>query len=84
MNLINRGSVLIPPIEYTTQSILQGVENVFKDPKSVFEEKNIPKVTVAYVPKTDDLMHNRGFDHPEYINELIKCDKSIGFPLNCW
>ena len=78
LNLINRGSILIPPIEYTTQSILQGVENVFKDPRSIFEEKDVPKVTVAYIPKTDDLMHNRGFDHPEYINELIKCDKSIG------
>ncbi|MHA2288840.1 MAG: alkaline phosphatase family protein [Promethearchaeota archaeon] len=78
LNLLNRGSVLIPPKEYTTQSILQGVEHVFKDPKSIFEENSVPKVTVAYIPKTDDLMHNKGFDHPEYINELIKCDRSIG------
>ncbi len=78
LNLINRGSILIPPKEYTSSSILRGVEKVFKDPKSIFEEKNVPKVTVAYVPKTDDLMHRKGFDHPEYITELIKCDKYIG------
>ena len=78
LNLINRGSTLIPPKEYTSSSILQGVGKVFKDPKSVFNEKNVPKVTVAYVPKTDDLMHHKGFDHPEYINELVKCDKYIG------
>ena len=78
LNLINRGSTLIPPKEYTSSSIIQGVGNVFKDPKSVFNEKNVPKVTVAYVPKTDDLMHHKGFDHPEYINELVKCDKYIG------
>jgi hypothetical protein len=23
-------------------------------------------------------MHHKGFDHPEYINELVKCDKYIG------
>jgi len=78
LNLINRGSTLIPPKEYTSSSILQGVGKVFKDPKSVFNQKNVPKVTVAYVPKTDDLMHHKGFDHPEYINELVKCDKYIG------
>jgi hypothetical protein len=78
LNLINRGSVLIPPKEYTTQSIVKGVEDIFKDPKSLFEENSVPKVTVAYVPKTDDLMHNKGFDHPEYIDELIKFDTSIG------
>ncbi|MFX0075601.1 MAG: alkaline phosphatase family protein [Candidatus Hermodarchaeota archaeon] len=77
-NLVNRGSVLIPPKEYTTQSILRGVEEIFRDPKTIFEENSVPKVTVAYIPKTDDLMHNRGFDHPEYIDELIKFDTSIG------
>jgi len=78
LNLVTRGSILIPPKEYTTSSILQGVEKVFKDPKSIFKENNVPKVTVVYIPKTDDLMHHKGFDHPEYINELIKCDKYIG------
>ncbi|MBY9011744.1 MAG: alkaline phosphatase family protein [Candidatus Lokiarchaeota archaeon] len=78
LNLINRGSILIPPEEYTTASILKGVENVFKDPNSIFENNDVPKVTVAYIPKTDDLMHHKGFDHPEYITELVKCDKYIG------
>jgi len=78
LNLFNRGSVLIPPIEYTTQSILKGVEEIYKDPKKIFSNNEVPKVTVAYIPKTDDLMHNKGFDHPEYIQEIIKCDESIG------
>jgi len=78
LNLVNRGSKLIPPKEYTSSSILKGIGAVFKDPKSIFNDRNVPKVTVAYVPKTDDLMHHKGFDHPEYISELINCDKYIG------
>jgi len=78
LNLFNRGSVLIPPVEYTTQSILKGVEEIYKDPKKIFSNKEVPKVTVAYIPKTDDLMHKKGFSHPQYINEIIKCDESIG------
>ena len=78
LNLINRGSVLIPPVEYTSSSILKGVENVFKNPQSLFPDKDVPKVTVAYIPKTDDLMHNKGFDHPEYIKEVTDCDRYIG------
>jgi arylsulfatase A-like enzyme len=77
LNLINRGSTFVPPEEYTTASILKTVENTFKNPKQ-FQFDEAPIVTVAYVPKTDDLMHNRGFDHPEYINEIIKADTGIG------
>jgi len=78
LNLLNRGSILLPPIEYTTASILKGVEEVYKDPKKIFPNKEVPKVSVAYIPKVDDLMHKKGFDHPKYINEIIKCDESIG------
>jgi hypothetical protein len=78
LNLFNRGSVLIPPVEYTTSSILKGVEKSFINPQALFPEKDVPKVTVAYIPKTDDLMHNKGFDHPEYIKEVKDCDKYIG------
>ena len=78
LNLFNRGSVLIPPVEYTTQSILKGVEEIYKDPKKIFSNKEVPKLSVAYIPKTDDLMHKKGFAHREYINEIIKCDESIG------
>ena len=78
LNLIKRGSVLIPPVEYTTSSILKGVEKAYIDPQSLFPEKDVPKVTVAYIPKTDNLMHNKGFGHPEYIKEVIDCDRYIG------
>ncbi|GAH78642.1 unnamed protein product, partial [marine sediment metagenome] len=69
---------LIPPVEYTSSSILKGVEEIYKNPKKIFANKDVPKVTVAYIPKTDDLMHNKGFDHPEYIQEVIDCDRYIG------
>ena len=81
LNLINRGSKLIPPEEYTTLSILKTVENVFKNPRK-FQFGEVPRVTVAYVPKTDDLMHHKGFDHPEYIKEIIKADTGIGSLIN--
>jgi hypothetical protein len=77
LNLINRGSLFMPPEEYTTVSILKTVENAFQNPRD-FQFDEPPKVTVAYVPKTDDLMHHQGFDHPEYTKELIKADNSIG------
>jgi len=78
LNFLSRGSILLPPKEYTTQSILKEIEEIYKDPKKIFPNNEVPKVTVAYIPKTDDLMHKKGFTHPKYINEIIKCDESIG------
>ncbi|MHA1488938.1 MAG: alkaline phosphatase family protein [Promethearchaeota archaeon] len=78
MNIVNRGSIFQPPKIYNTEMILKIVEEAFQTPEKFFSTKEVPKVTACYVPKTDDLMHHRGFDHPEYINEILKCDKGIG------
>ena len=78
LNFINRGSVVIPVVEYTSSSFLKEVEEIYKNPKKLFSNNEVPKVTVVYIPKTDDLMHHKGFDHPEYIKEVIDCDRYIG------
>jgi len=65
--------------------ILKYVENVFrktKKRKKYFGNTEVPRVTVAYIPGTDDLMHHKGFDHPEYINEVINCDGYVGDLIN--
>jgi hypothetical protein len=78
LNLISRGSKTISPYPFTTESVLKNVEKAFKNPNVFFTNNEPPKITVAYVPATDNLMHNKGYDHPDYINEIIKCDKGIG------
>lgn len=78
MNVVSRGSLLISPNPYTTEMALKNVEEVFKNPSKFFENNEVPIITVVYVPYTDHLMHHKGFDHPEYINELRKFDQGIG------
>lgn len=78
LNLINRGSLFLLVKEYSSAAILRGVENVFKKPGDYFSENEVPKVTVAYNPITDDLMHAKGYDHPDYIHEIMQCDMYIG------
>jgi len=63
---------------YTTERILKHVEDAFKEPKKFFENNEVPLITVAYIPYTDHLMHHRGFDHSDYINEILKFEKSLG------
>ncbi|MHA1877827.1 MAG: alkaline phosphatase family protein [Promethearchaeota archaeon] len=76
-NIVSRGSKLISPSPYTTEVILNNVAKAFKHPDE-FDFSEPPIVTVAYVPYTDHLMHLMGFDHEDYINELLKCDAGIG------
>jgi len=78
LNLINRGSLFIPVKQFTSASIMKEVENIFENPLDFFQEKEVPKVTVAYIPETDDLMHKKGFEHPDYIKEIINCERYIG------
>jgi arylsulfatase A-like enzyme len=77
LNYINRGSLLVSPNPYTTETILKNVEVAFKNPRK-FQFNEPPLISVAYIPQTDDIMHNKGFDKPEYINEILKADKGIG------
>ncbi len=78
LNLIFRGSYFEAPLEYKPELIFKTAEKVYKNPAKYFDSKEVPKIIVIYIPQTDALMHNRGFDHPEYINELLRCDKYIG------
>jgi arylsulfatase A-like enzyme len=48
------------------------------NPGSYFSNNEVPRVTVGYVPHIDDLMHEKGFAHPDYINSIIKCDQYLG------
>lgn len=58
--------------------VLEMVEKVYRKPQQFFDTKEVPKVTVAYIPGTDELLHHKGFDHPDYINEVIRCDTYMG------
>ncbi|MHA2123625.1 MAG: alkaline phosphatase family protein, partial [Promethearchaeota archaeon] len=73
-----RGSTFTTPTEYRPELILKKMEEVFKNPREVFSNQEIPRISVGYIPHTDSLMHGRGFDHPDYINLVLNCDKFIG------
>lgn len=77
LNVISRGSIMPPPVAYTTEMILKVIEDAFLKPEKFFSNKEVPKVTVGYIPKTDDIIHHKGFEDKEYIQEILKCDKSI-------
>ncbi|MFX1308215.1 MAG: alkaline phosphatase family protein [Promethearchaeota archaeon] len=58
--------------------IFDNIEIAFKNPGFYFSNKEVPLITVGYVPHMDDIMHKLGFDHPNYINLIVECDKYIG------
>ena len=59
-------------------SIIKNIEKAYRRPSDFFPNKDVPKISVGYIPHIDDLMHLKGFDHPDYINLIIECDKYIG------
>ncbi|MBD3194430.1 MAG: hypothetical protein GF317_05195, partial [Candidatus Lokiarchaeota archaeon] len=60
----------------------KNIEQAFKTPQKFFSSKEVPKITIGYVPKTDELLHEKGFDHPEYIKEILNIDQYLGNLLN--
>lgn len=78
VNVISRGSHFSTPYEYTSENIFKLVEEAYETPKKYFSTNEAPKITVAYIPQTDALMHNKGFDHPDYIKEIVSCDAYLG------
>jgi predicted AlkP superfamily pyrophosphatase or phosphodiesterase len=82
LNVVFRGSYFAAPLEYNTEMIFKTAEDGFKNPEKYFSSKEVPKITVIYIPATDELMHNKGFDHPEYINEIRRCDRSLGLLID--
>ena len=77
-NVIFRGSYFDAPLEYKTELIFKTAEGAYKNPAKYFNSEEIPKILVIYIEHTDPLMHNRGFDHPDYIDELLRCDIYLG------
>ncbi|MGM0469127.1 MAG: alkaline phosphatase family protein [Promethearchaeati archaeon] len=78
LNIIFRGSYFSPPSKFNTENVFKNIQNAFKEPKKFFSTKEPPIITVGYIPKTDELLHERGYDHPEYIKEILKCDEYLG------
>jgi len=63
---------------FDVEPILKNIEKAFEKPSQFFPNKEVPKISVGYIPHTDDLMHTKGFDHPDYLNLIIECDKYVG------
>ncbi len=82
LNVIFRGSLFQTPKKFETETTLKTIEEAYQEPEKFFSIKEVPKITVGYIPKTDDLMHHKGFDHPDYINEVLSCDEYIGSLLS--
>jgi len=71
---------------FDVEPIFKNIENAFKNAGMYFSDKEVPVITVGYVPHTDDLMHRLGFDHPNYLNLIVECDRYIGsliYTLKC-
>lgn len=78
VNLIFRGSHFSSPTAHETAAIFKIVREAYKKPEKFFDNKEVPRISVIYVPQTDELMHHKGFDHPDYINEVLACDVYLG------
>jgi len=63
---------------FDVEPIFKKIADAFENPGIYFSNKEVPLITVGYVPHTDDIMHKKGFDHLDYINLLIDCDKYLG------
>jgi arylsulfatase A-like enzyme len=77
-NVVFRGSHFTVPSNYNSQMIFKTAEEAFEKPTQFFSSNEVPKITIIYAPITDELMHEKGFDHPEYINEILNYDLYIG------
>jgi arylsulfatase A-like enzyme len=77
-SFLYRGSTFTTSKLFKPKLILKRIEDIYRNPGEIFPDKDVPKISIGYVPHTDELMHQKGFDHPDYINLLIDCDKYIG------
>ncbi|MHA1931142.1 MAG: alkaline phosphatase family protein [Promethearchaeota archaeon] len=77
-NILYRGSYLVSPKEYKVDLIFTKLVDVFRNPRDCFSINETPIISVVYIPQTDDLMHSKGFDHPDYIKLVLNCDEYIG------
>lgn len=82
LNIVYRGSHFAAPPIFNTENVFKTIQEAFENPKKFFEINEVPRVTVGYIPETDSLMHEKGFDHPDYINEILKIDECLGNLIN--
>ena len=77
-SFLYRGSMFTTSKEFKPELILKRIEDIYKNPKEIFPNKEVPKVSVGYIPHTDAFMHEKGFDHTDYIKLVFRCDEFIG------
>ncbi|MFX1363602.1 MAG: alkaline phosphatase family protein [Promethearchaeota archaeon] len=63
---------------FDVEGIFKNISDAFIHPKKFFPDNEIPSISVSYVFQTDDIVHKKGYNDPEYLNLLIDCDKYIG------
>jgi arylsulfatase A-like enzyme len=78
ISFLFRGSIFSMPKEFRSELILRRIEEIYINPREIFSDNELPKISIGLVPQTDELMHDKGFDHPDYINLVHTCDKFIG------
>jgi arylsulfatase A-like enzyme len=67
---------------FDVEGIFKNIADAFDSPKKFFSNNEIPLTSVGYIFQTDDIMHKKGFNSPEYINLIINCDKYLGALIN--
>ncbi len=67
---------------FDLEGIFKHIADAFEHPRNYFPNNEVPLITVGYVLHTDDLMHKLGFDHPNYINLIVECDRYLGSLMN--
>ncbi|MFX1431330.1 MAG: alkaline phosphatase family protein [Promethearchaeota archaeon] len=63
---------------FDVEAIFKHITDAFEHPRNFFSNNEVPIISVGYIFQSDDLLHKKGFDNPEYINIIIDCDKFIG------
>ena len=69
---------VMPKVVSDVESIFKNISKGFTNPNIYFSNNEVPLISVGYVMHTDDIMHEKGFAHPDYINLIIKCDQYLG------
>jgi len=78
-SFLYRGSTFTTSKEFKAAGlILKRIEDIYQNPQEVFPNKELPRISIGYIPHTDELMHEKGFNHTDYINLVYRCDEFIG------
>jgi len=67
---------------FDVAGIFKNIADAFEHPRNYFSDNEVPLLSIGYVFQTDDLMHELGFDHPNYINLVVECDRYLGSLMN--